>query len=396
MPDKKAPSTRLIHHPYQPPAGFAAPQPGVHKASTVIFPSVAALQARDWKEKSGYTYGLHGTPTSFLLEERIATLEGGAHTLLVPSGLAAITLVDMALLKSGDEVLIPDNAYGPGKELARQELSRWGIDHRFYDPADPAALAATIGPATRLLWLEAPGSITMEFPDLRALVRVARDKGVLSALDNTWGAGLAFSAFDLGDGLGVDISAHALTKFPSGGGDVLMGSVTTRDHALHLRLKGTHMRMGWGVGMNDVEAVLHALPSLALRYAAQDAAGRTLAQWWQQQPQASQVLHPALPGSPGHAHWRSHCTQAAGLFSVVFDERHERAQVHAFVDALKLFKLGYSWAGPVSLVVPYDFAVIRPGSRWRGTLVRFSLGLEDVQDLKDDLKAALLGAFGPT
>jgi cystathionine beta-lyase len=396
MSESKAPSTRLIHHPYQPPAGFAAPQPGVHKASTVIFPSVAALQARDWKEKAGYTYGLHGTPTSFLLEERIAMLEGGAHTLLVPSGLAAITLVDMALLKSGDEVLIPDNAYGPGKELARQELSHWGIDHRFYDPADPAALAAMIGPATRLLWLEAPGSITMEFPDLRALVRVARDKGVLSALDNTWSAGLAFNAFDLGDGLGVDISAHALTKFPSGGGDVLMGSVTTRDRGLHLRLKGTHMRMGWGVGMNDVEAVLRGLPSLALRYAAQDAAGRTLAQWWQQQPQASQVLHPALPGSPGHAHWRSHCTQAAGLFSVVFDERHARAQVHAFVDALKLFKLGYSWAGPVSLVVPYDFAVIRPGSRWRGTLVRFSLGLEDVQDLKDDLKAALLGAFGPT
>jgi len=394
MPEEKALSTQLIHHPYQPPAGFMAPQPGVYKASTVIFPNVAALQARDWKEKAGYTYGLHGTPTTFLLEERIATLEGGTHTLLVPSGLAAITLVDMALLNSGDEVLIPDNAYGPGKELARQELSHWGIAHRFYDPANPAALAAMIGPATKLLWLEAPGSVTMEFPDLSALVRVARDKGVLSALDNTWGSGLAFNAFDLGEGLGVDISAHALTKFPSGGGDVLMGSVTTRDHALHLRLKGTHMRMGWGVGMNDVEAVLHALPSLALRYAAQDAAGRTLAMWWQQQPQVSQVLHPALPGSPGHAHWASLCSQAAGLFSVVFDERHERSQVHAFVDALQLFKLGYSWAGPVSLVVPYDLSVIRPGSAWRGTLVRFSLGLEDVADLRADLAQALRAAFG--
>jgi cysteine-S-conjugate beta-lyase len=390
MSEQKALSTQLIHHPYEPPAGFMAPQPGVFKASTVIFPNVAALQARDWKEKAGYTYGLHGTPTSFLLEERIATLEGGTHALLVPSGLAAITLVDMALLKSGDAVLIPDNAYGPGKELARQELSRWGIGLRFYDPADPVALAAMIGPATKLLWLEAPGSITMEFPDLRALVRVARDKGVLTALDNTWGAGLAFNAFELGDGLGVDISAHALTKFPSGGGDVLMGSVTTRDHALHLRLKGTHMRMGWGVGMNDVEAVLRALPSVALRYVAQDVAGRTLARWWLQQPQVSRVLHPALPESPGHAHWQALCTQAAGLFSVVFDERHERAQVHAFVDALKLFKLGYSWAGPVSLVVPYDLAVIRPGTAWRGTLVRFSLGLEDVQDLQGDLEAALL------
>jgi cystathionine beta-lyase len=393
MWDKKALSTQLIHHPYQPPVGFVAPQPGVFKASTVIFPNVAALQARDWKEKAGYTYGLHGTPTTFLLEERIATLEGGTHTLLVPSGLAAITLVDMALLHSGDEVLIPDNAYGPGKELARQELSRWGIGLRFYDPADPEALAAMIVPATKLIWLEAPGSITMEFPDLRALVRAARDKGVLTALDNTWGAGLAFNAFELGDGLGVDISAHALTKFPSGGGDVLMGSVTTRDHALHLRLKGTHMRMGWGVGMNDVEAVLRALPSLALRYAAQDTAGRMLAQWWQQQPQISQVLHPALPGSPGHAHWQALCSQAAGLFSVVFDECHDRARVHAFVDALKLFKLGYSWAGPLSLVVPYDFAVIRPGKGWRGTLVRFSLGLEDVHDLQADLAQAMRNTF---
>jgi cystathionine beta-lyase len=394
MTEPKAPSTRLIHHPYQPPAGFVAPQPGVFKASTVIFPNVAALQARNWKDKTGYTYGLHGTPTTFLLEERIATLEGGRDALLVPSGLAAITLVDMALLQRGDEVLIPENAYGPGKELARQELARWGITHRFYDPADPAGLAEMIGPATKLLWLEAAGSITMEFPDLRALVRVARDRGVLSALDNTWGAGIAFNAFDLGDGLGVDISAHALTKFPSGGGDVLMGSVTTRDHELHLRLKGTHMRMGWGVGANDVEAVLRALPSMALRYAAQDAAGRTLAQWWQRQPQVSQVLHPALPGSPGHAHWAALCSQAAGLFSVLFDERHERSQVHAFVDALRLFKLGYSWAGPVSLVVPYDTSIIRPGTAWRGTLVRFSLGLEGVQDLQDDLEAALRAAFG--
>lgn len=389
MSESKAPSTALIHHPYQPPAGFMAPQAGVYKASTVIFPNVAALQARNWRDKTGYTYGLHGTPTTFLLEERIATLEGGRDTLLVPSGLAAIALVDMALLQAGDEVLIPDNAYGPGKELARQELARWGIAHRFYDPADPAALAAMIGPSTKLLWLEAAGSITMEFPDLRALLRVARDKGVRTALDNTWGAGLAFNAFDLGEGLGVDISAHALTKFPSGGGDVLMGSVTTRDHELHLRLKATHMRMGFGVGLNDVEAVLRSLPSLPLRYAAQDAAGRALAQWWRQQPQVAQVLHPALPGSPGHEHWRGLCTQAAGLFSVLFDARHEARRVHAFVDALKLFKLGYSWAGPVSLAVPYDLAVVRPGSAWRGTLVRFSLGLEDVRDLQDDLAAAL-------
>jgi len=159
-------STALIAHAYQPPAGFAAVQPAVHKASTIYFADTAAMKARTWKEKTGYTYGLHGTPTTFTLEERIATLEGGKQTLLVPSGLAAITLVDTALLKSGDEVLIPDNAYGPGKEFARHELARWGITHRSYDPMNPASLAAAITPATKLVWLEAPGSVTMEFPDL--------------------------------------------------------------------------------------------------------------------------------------------------------------------------------------------------------------------------------------
>lgn len=387
--NKPDPATALIHHPYRPPAGFEAPQAPVHKASTVIFPSVAALRARDWKTKGGYTYGLHGTPTIYTLEERIATLEGGLQSLLVPSGLAAIALVDTALLKSGDEVLIPDNAYGPGKELARQELARWGVAHRFYDPMDPASLAACIGPKTTLIWLEAAGSVTMEFPDLRALVRIARERGVTVALDNTWGAGVAFDAFDLGDGLGVDISAHALTKYPSGGGDVLMGAVTTRDAALHLRLKGSHMRLGWGVGANDAELVLRSLPSLPLRYAAQDAAARRLAQWWASRPAIVQVLHPALPGSPGHAHWASHCRAAAGLFSVVFDEGIAAERVDAFVDALRLFKLGFSWAGPVSLVVPYALAAMRSAPAWKGTLVRFSLGLESADDLIADCAQAL-------
>ena len=200
MAERRLP-TELIHHPYQPPEGFEAPQPGVFKASTVIFPNTAALHARNWKSRQGYTYGLHGTPTTFMLEERIATLEGGLHTLLTPSGLSAVALVDAALLSSGDEVLIPDNGYGPGKELAATELRRWGIAHRFYDAMDLQSFERAIGPATRLAWLEAAGSVTMEFPDLRALVRIARGKGVTTVLDNTWGAGIAFNPFDLGDGL---------------------------------------------------------------------------------------------------------------------------------------------------------------------------------------------------
>ena len=382
-------TTGLIHHPYQPPAGFAAPQPGVFKASTVIFTSVAAMRARNWREKVGYTYGLHGTPTTFTLEERIASLEGGTHCVLVPSGLAAITLVNAALLQSGEEVLIPDNAYNPGKELARHELARWGVKHRLYDSSNPAALAAMLTPVTKLVWIEPPGSVTMEFPDVHALVRAARSGGAIVALDNTWGSGLAFNPFDLGEGLGADVSIHALTKYPSGGGDILMGSVTTRDPALHLKLNGAHMRMGWGVSANDAETVLRSLPSLALRYAAHDAAGRVLAHWWAQRPEVAQVLHPALPGSPGHAHWARLCTQAAGLFSVVLDARYSTAQVDAFVDALKLFKIGFSWAGPVSLVVPYDLAMLRPGAAARGTLLRFSLGLEAVEDLVADSEQAL-------
>ena len=169
-----------------------------------------------------------------------------------------------------------------------------------------------------------------------------------------------------------------------------MGSITTRDQSLHLRLKGTHMRLGWGVGLNDVEFVLRGLPSIQVRYEAHDRAARALAQWWSQQSEVTQVLHPALPDSPGHANWKAVCNdQAAGLFSVVFDERFGAAQVDAFVDALQLFKIGFSWAGPMSLAVPYDIKALRKDSTWRGTLVRFSLGLEAVEDLIADCAQAL-------
>ncbi len=385
-------STRLIHHPYTPPEGFAAPQPGVFKASTVIFANVAQMRARDWQQKKGYTYGLHGTPTTFMLEERLCTLEGGRHCVLGPSGLAAIAIVNLALLKAGDEVLIPNNAYGPNKALAENEMKAWGISCQYYDAMRPDDLAARISAKTRLVWLEAPGSVTMEFPDLPALAAVCRAKGVTNALDNTWGAGLAFAPFEAG----ADISVHALTKYPSGGGDVLMGSIMTRDDALHLKIKAAHMRLGYGVGGNDAEAVLRSLPSIELRYRAHDVAARELARWLKARPEIVQVLHPAIEGSPGHEHWKATCGEdgmAAGLFSVVFDGRYSTAQVDRFCDGLKLFKLGYSWGGPVSLVVPYDIASMRDASvaAWphKGVLVRFSIGLESPAALRADLEQAL-------
>ena len=379
----------LIHHAYQPPAGFDAPQVGVFKASTVLFPNVAAVRARDWRGKAGYTYGLHGTPTTFVLEERIATLEGGRHCLLVPSGLATIALVNQALLAPGDEILLPANVYGPSRELARTELAKFGVTHRLYDPLDAAGLEAMLGERTRLVWLEAAGSVTMEFPDLKRLAAAARRHQVLTALDNTWGAGLAFNGFELG----IDIVVQALTKFPSGGGDVLMGSVTTRDDALHERIKLTHMHLGLGVGGNDAELVLRSLPSLPLRYRAQDLTARELALWLQGRPEVARVLHPALPSCPGHEYWLELCTDAAGLFSILLHERYPQAQVDRFVDALRLFGIGYSWAGPRSLAVPYDLAAMRPGGPLVGRLVRLSIGLEEAPALRGDLEQALQVAF---
>jgi cystathionine beta-lyase len=385
-------STRLIHHPYKPPEGFEAMPPAVHKASTVIFPNVHALRSQEWKDKSGYTYGLHGTPTTFTLEERIATIEGGRYCVLAPSGLSAVSLTDMALLKQGDELLIPDNAYGPGKVFAAGELASWGITHRYYDAQNPADLAAKLSPATRLVWLEAAGSLTLEYPDIPALVSVVRaanagrERAIVTALDNTWGAGIAFNAFDMG----VDVSIQALTKYPSGGSDVLMGSVVTNDEALHQQVLMCHMRLGLCVGANDAEFVLRGLPSMALRYHAQDAATRQLAVWMATQSGVSRVFHPALPGSPGHATWRRDATAAACLFSVAFDERFSQVQIDAFCDRLALFKLGWSWAGPISLCALYNVSAIR-SMPWpyRGGLVRFAVGLEAVEDLQADLSQSL-------
>ena len=379
-------TTGLIHHPYQPPDTWDAVPPGVFKASTVIFPDVAALRARVYTAKTGYTYGLRGTPTTYLLEERLATLEGGRFCILSPSGLAAIMNVNLALLAQGDELLLPNNVYFPSSDMAASVLSRWGIAHQFYDPMNAADLAAKITERTKLVWIEAPGSVTMEFPDLAGLVAAARARGVLVALDNTWGAGLAMRGFDQG----VDIVMHALTKYPSGGADVLMGSVVTRDESLHLRMLKVHGQLGLGVAANDAEFILRSLPTMALRYHAHDAAARQLAAWLGSQPAVTQVLHPALPGSPGHAHWAASCSAAAGLFSVMLDAALLPAQVDAFIDALQLFKIGYSWGGPVSLVVPYDLGTMRDDrSAMPGHLVRFSIGLEAVADLQADLAQAL-------
>ncbi|WP_211440897.1 cystathionine beta-lyase [Collimonas humicola] len=382
---KKNFQTAVIHSDYQAPAGFDAFPVGIHHASTVLFKNVAAMRARNWQEKNGYTYGLHGTPTSFTLEARLAEIEGGQHCLLAPSGLAAITMVDLALLKSGDDVLLPDNVYNPNRDLGNWLARDFGISARYYDPLIGAGIAALIQPNTRLIWTEAPGSVSMEMPDIPAICQAAHASNVLVAIDNTWSAGLALRAFDLG----VDIVMHALTKYQSGGSDVLMGAVITRDVALNQRLQTAHMRLGFGVGMDDVYLVLRSLPTMKMRFEAHDAAARNIAGWLKQRPEISRVLHPAFPDCPGHDIWQRDCSGAAGLFSVVFDERYSEEQTDRFVDSLQLFKIGYSWGGANSLCVPYRIQAMRQNWQGKGILVRFNIGLEDPQDLIADIEQAL-------
>jgi cystathionine beta-lyase len=226
--------------------------------------------------------------------------------------------------------------------------------------------------------------VSMEVPDLPAICAAAREKGVLTALDNTWAAGLALRGFDVG----VDIVMQALTKYQSGGSDVLMGAVITRDKALNDRIALSHMRLGMGVGMDDVYLVLRGLETMKLRFDAHDAAGRRLAAWLKTRPEIVRVLHPAFEECPGHEAWKRDFTGAAGLFSVLFDARYSQARTDAFVDALKLFGIGYSWGGTHSLAVPYRMQTMRRGWEDAGTLVRFNVGLEHIDDLIADLEQA--------
>ena len=379
------PSTRIIHPEYSAPEGFSAFPTAIHHASTVLFPNVAAMRASNWNDKSQYNYGLHGTPTIRTLEAQLASIEGGQHCTLAPSGLAAIVIVTLAMLETGDDVLIPDNAYHMNRELGRWLAKHYGVSVRHYDPMAGASIADLIQTNTRLIWTEAPGSISMEVPDIAAICHAAHQRDVVVALDNTWSAGIALKPF----AHGVDISMQALTKYQSGGSDVLMGAVITRDEKLHERIESARRVLGMGVGADDVYLVLRSLVSLPIRFAAHDRSARQVAAWLKSRPEISKVLHPAFADCPGHATWQRDFTGAGGLFSVIVDPAFSEQQTDAFVDSLTLFKIGFSWGGSHSLCVPYRMNRIR--DRWTetGQLLRFNIGLEDVADLIADIEQAL-------
>jgi cystathionine beta-lyase len=294
-------------------------------------------------------------------------------------------MVDFALLKTGDDVLLPENVYNPNRELGRWLSADFGISARYYDPMIGAGIAELIQPNTKLIWTEAPGSVSMEVPDLPAICAAAHARGVLVALDNTWSAGLALRGFDLG----VDIIMQALTKYQSGGSDVLMGAVITRDRTVHDKLAMAHMRLGQGVSADDAYLVMRGLPSMKLRFEAHDAGARRVAAWLKARPEITRVLHPAFEDCPGHATWKRDFSGAGGLFSVIFDERYSEEQVDRFVDSLELFGLGYSWGGANSLVMPYRMTAIRRDWQGKGLLVRFNIGLEDTDDLIADIARSL-------
>jgi cystathionine beta-lyase len=384
MDKKKAIGTLLNHSAYVPPDGFDAFPVPIHHASTIVFKNTAAMRSKGWQDKSSYRYGLHGTPTTFTLEARLCEIEEGQHCLLAPSGLAAITIVNFGLLRTGDDVLLPDNVYGPNREMGSWLTRDFGISARFYDPMIGAGIADLIQENTKLIWAETPGSVSMEVPDVPAICQAAHEKGVVVVLDNTWSGGIYCRSFDLG----ADISLQALTKYQSGGSDVLMGAIITRDESLYHRLSEAHGRLGMGVGADDAYLVLRGLQTMKARLQVQDAAGRDVAAWLKARPEIATLLHPAFPDCPGHEIWKRDFTGSSSLFSVLFDSRYTGEQVDRFVDSLVLFKIGYSWGGSHSLAVPYNMPTIRHFWKGSGQLVRFHVGLEDTADLIADLAQA--------
>lgn len=366
----------------------------VHHASTVVFPTMAAFMARRERLYDGYVYGLYGTPTTDALERKIAALEGGYRAIALPSGLAAIAVVNAALLSAGDHVLVSDSVYGPSREFCDGVLARMGVGVTYYDPRLGADIAPLIGPRTRLIWAESPGSLTFEVQDIPAIAAAAHARGALVALDNTWATPLHFKPFDRG----ADISVQAASKYIVGHSDVVMGIVTARTPDLYRRLKDAARLFGLGAAPDDCYLALRGLATMAARLERHARSALEVARWLARRPEVARVLHPALPEDPGHALWKRDFTGANGLFAIVL-RPYPLAAVAAMVDGLRLFKIGASWGGVHSLIAPFDPRGQRTARPWTepGMLLRLHIGLESVEDLIADLEQgfARLAAASP-
>ncbi len=381
-------NTKLAHLGYSPSDYHGFVNPPVVHASTVLFPNARAMETRAQK----YTYGTRGTPTTDALCEAIDALEGSAGTIIVPSGLAAVSVPFLSVLSAGDHALIVDSVYGPTRHFCNDMLKRLGISVDYYDPAIGGDIARLMKPNTKLVHTESPGSNTFEMQDISAISAAAHAGGAIVSMDNTWATPLYFKPLDHG----VDISIHAATKYPAGHSDILLGTVSA-NAALWERVREGQITMGICGAPDDSYQVLRGLRTMGVRLAHHQESALNLARWLEQRPDVARVLHPALESFPGHAIWRRDFKGASGIFSIVLPaesgaEAHRR-KAHAFLDALRLFGLGWSWGGYESLAVHVhlgDRTIARGPTE--GPVIRLQIGLEDVADLRADLEQAFQAA----
>src|SRR5271155_2725468 len=348
------------------------------RGSTALYPDVATLKSRAQR----FTYGTRGTPTTEALSSAWSELAGAAGTVLAPSGLAAIIVALMTALKAGDHLLMTDSVYEPSRAFADKALRRFGIETSYYDPTIGAEIDALMRPNTRAVLTESPGSETFEIQDVPAIAEVVRARGACVIMDNTWATPLFFSAH----AHGVDMAVEAGTKYLSGHADLLLGLVSANETWFE-RLHRTIHLMAIPASPEDVFLALRGLRTMDLRLREAERQGLALAQWLSERPEVLRVIHPALPDHPGHGLWKRDFTGSSGLFSIVLKPASETA-VAAFLDGLELFGLGYSWGGYESLALPFDCTAVRTATRFApgGPMVRFSVGLEDIEDLKADLE----------
>jgi len=378
-----AEETRLIRAGQAPQKLAKTVGPPIQKGSTVLLPDAASL----YDDEHHVTYGRAGLAAQEALREALAVLETAVGVALYPSGVAAITGPLLAVLKTGDEILVADTVYKPTRRFCDQLLKRFGMTVTYFDPrTPPEALVGQASDKVRLIFMESPGSLSFEMQDVGRVAELARERKILTAIDNTWGAGLTYKPLEHG----VDLSIQALTKYVGGHSDVFMGCCAARDPALVRALQDGVHHMGWSVSPEDAYQMLRGLRTLPVRMARHDESGRLVAEWLAGQPEVAQVLHPALPGAPDHELWRRDYTGACGLFGFVLKPA-PKAAVDAFLDALSLFGLGFSWGGFESLAIACDpQLVIRQFRReYGGPLMRLHVGLEDPQDLIADLRKGL-------
>ncbi|MEE4453409.1 trans-sulfuration enzyme family protein [Novosphingobium resinovorum] len=375
--------TKLVHRPEVEVAGFSSLSVPTHRASTIVFPTAEAYAKRRLREPDGYAYGLDGTPTTRALEAQIAALEQGRRTMLLPSGQAAIALLFLTVLRPGDTVLIPDTVYPPVRALCANVLAHQGIAHRLYPSLTGRGIEDFIDGSVRLIWTESPGSGTMEVEDIPAIVDVARRRGLLVGCDNTWATPLLFKPL----AAGVDFSVEALTKYAAGHSDVLLGSVTVRDLDWHARLRAMAKVMGIGVSPDDCALVLRGIETLGVRLAHIGRVSIGIAEALRDHPAVSRVLHPALAECPGHGFWKRDMSGASGVFSLALQPALDALLNEALAD-LRVFVIGGSWGGTRSLVAPMTVQG-RLGGDPAGRLLRISIGLEDPDDLLEDLVGLL-------